>query len=297
MLMKSQSRSVDSGSAAGYHPRPSFAIAGLAACIAVVFALDSMTALPHVHHLYYFPIIFAAIWFGIAGGIVTSTFVILLYHLANPLTVGWRFEESDLVQIGVFVAVGMVAARLASDARRLHRLAMTDDLTGLHNLRSFELEAQRLRQRARAARSMLCVLVIDVDRLKSINDQHGHLAGADAVRLVGEIFGAQMPADAVACRYGGDEFVIALSCRQLGEAERLADDLRRAVHASAPVLAHLHFDEGTLTISVGLAWRSFENAGASSVDAGEDDLEALFRAADAALYVAKNRGRNRLHVA
>ena len=87
---------------------------------------------------------------------------------------------------------------------------MTDDLTGLHNLRSFEARLASLVAAARENRSELSILVLDLDRLKQLNDVHGHLAGADAVRTVGHILADRLPSEAVACRYGGDEFVIAV---------------------------------------------------------------------------------------
>jgi diguanylate cyclase (GGDEF)-like protein len=198
----------------------------------------------------------------------------------------------------VFIAVGMATAKLANDARRLHRLAMTDDLTGLHNLRSFELGARALLQRARRTRTSLAFLVLDVDRLKSINDRYGHLAGADAVRTVGQIIAAHAPPDAVACRYGGDEFVIGLLGQSRVDAERLADTLRVAVQACAPILADVPFARGSLSISLGMAWRFYDRPPADPAVHDEDQqIEELFRAADAALYAAKNGGRNRLHLA
>jgi len=85
----------------------------------------------------------------------------------------------------VFIAVGAISAKLAGVTRRLHQLAMTDDLTGLHNLRSLEARLRHMVRNARATETPLSLLVLDVDRLKSLNDVHGHLAGAEAVRTVG----------------------------------------------------------------------------------------------------------------
>lgn len=298
MLMTRDPASRAARRAHRFQPRRASAMAGLILSMIAVFALDWKTAIPHVQHLYYFPIIFAGVAFGMRGGIFTALSAVLLYHLANPQTLGLRYEEFDVLQIAVFVAVGMATARLETDARRLHRLAMTDDLTGLHNLRSFELGARALLRRARATRSSLGFLVLDVDRLKSINDKHGHLAGADAVRTVGRIIAEQMPADAVPCRYGGDEFAIAVAGRSQAEGEQLANALRVAVQACAPVLADVPFEAGTLSISIGLAWRSYARTPAvSPVPDVDAEIEELFRAADAALYVAKNGGRNRMHVA
>ena len=90
----------------------------------------------------------------------------------------------------------------------------------------------------------MALLVLDVDRLKSLNDQHGHLTGAEAVRAVGRIIGQRLPPGAVACRYGGDEFAIAIPRCTSGEGYRVAHDLCQAVHDSAPVLAGRPFAAG-----------------------------------------------------
>jgi diguanylate cyclase (GGDEF)-like protein len=247
-------------------PVRTLAVALLAAGMALVFVIDRLTDLPGVQHLYYFPIIFAATRFGMGGGAVAAALAIALYHLANPHMLTWRYGESDILQMAVFVA------------------------TGLRNLRSFEVELRRMLESARLARTPVSLLVVDLDRLKSLNDQHGHLVGAEAVRTVGHIIAERIPSEAIACRYGGDEFVIALPHCPASAAHSVADDLRRAVHATAPVLGGVHFPERTLSISVGLACRSFD----STVEVGGDDGEALFRSADAALYMAKNGGRNRI---
>ena len=150
---------------------------------------------------------------------------------------------------------------------------MTDDLTGLHNLRSFEARLATLVRVSRATQAPLALLVLDVDRLKSLNDQYGHLTGAEAVRTVGRIIGQRLPPDAVACRYGGDEFVIAIPRCTPFLVHRVADDLCRAVHDTAPVLAGRPFAAGTLSISVGGACASFERT-TSSRALSPRDVEA-----------------------
>ena len=74
---------------------------------------------------------------------------------------------------------------------------------------------------------------LDVDRLKSINDAHGHLAGSEAVRLVGHTLAKHLPSEAVACRYGGDEFAVAVSGCGDCRARSLAEELRTSIHAFA----------------------------------------------------------------
>src|SRR5262245_35497802 len=167
----------------------------IAATLVAIAVLDRATSVAPVQHLYYLPIIFAAIRFGGLGGILTAVMAIVFYHLANPHALTLNYEESDFFQMAVFIAVGGVAARLAGNSRRLHRLAMTDDLTGLHNLRSFELQLRSMILEAGRTNAHLSILVLDVDRLKSLNDTHGHLAGAEAVRTVGKILASKLPAD------------------------------------------------------------------------------------------------------
>jgi diguanylate cyclase (GGDEF)-like protein len=278
-------------------PRALLTVMWLAAISGGVFALDRGTGLPHVQHLYYIPIVFAATRLGAFGGAAAAVLAIALYHLANPHALTWQYEESDTLQVVVFIAAGLVAARLADNARRLHQLAMTDDLTGLHNLRSFEIELRAMMRAVRPVKGSVSLLVLDVDRLKSLNDEHGHLAGAEAVRTVGRIIAEHIPADAVACRYGGDEFVVALPCAA-SEAECVADELRRAVLARAPILAGVHLPAQTLSISIGLASQCVHEFAVGDQRSQDDaEGEALFQTADAALYAAKNGGRNRVHVA
>lgn len=268
----------------------------VAAALFGVFWLDRRTGSAPVQHLYYLPIILASLRLGRVSGILAAAGSIALYHFANLGIVTHGYREADVIQIVLFVTVAIITIRLAEDARRLHRLAMTDDLTGLHNLRSFESRLNAMIHDARRAQTPIAMLVLDVDRLKAINDAHGHLAGAEAVRLVGHTMAATLPPAAVACRYGGDEFAIAIaSCGAL-RAQAIAEELREAVHVLSPTLAGTTMPSGTLSISVGIATRpgqveiSLAKRAASDTDVGE----RLFRAADRALYAAKHQGRNRV---
>ena len=280
----------------------------------LIFELDRRTGSAPVQHLYYLPIILASLRLGRRAGLGAAVVAILLYHLANLARFPAGYSDIDVVQTVLFVVVGIVTAKLSDDARRLRHLATTDDLTGLHNLRSFEPRPVRMVRTSRETRTPLAMLVLDVDRLKSINDTYGHLAGAEAVRLVGHTLAAHLRPDAVACRYGGDEFAIAIPhCGRI-LTRTFAEELRGAVHTLAPVLAGRPFAAGALSISVGLAcldddcWStpdSSRNCGAddSSENCGadlsgpRDDVrigEMLFGSADKALYAAKQQGRNRV---
>jgi diguanylate cyclase (GGDEF)-like protein len=271
------------------------AVATIAALFGIL-ALDSSTASAPVQHLYYLPIVFAGVTFGWRGGVACAFVAIVFYHLANwhPLT--WHNEEPDVLQMMVFIAAGLLSARLADDARRLRRMALTDDLTGLHNLRSFEERLRVLVADACESGKPLSLLVLDVDRLKSLNDVHGHLAGAEAVRLVGRILADRLPSNAVACRYGGDEFVVALPESDASEASAVAERVARHVNEAAPLLAGVQHPATTLSISVGVVSHVFDRTTRRLVESIDALGEQLFHAADTALYAAKNGGRNRISV-
>lgn len=278
---------------------PGWVAAIVAGTMLAVFALDRMTGAAPVQHLYYAPVILAGFRFEMRGGLLAGVSAIVLYHLANPHLLRIRYGESDLLQIVLFLVVGVIAARMSRDANRLRVLAATDDLTGLHNLRSFEAHLARMVRAAREQRTRVALLVLDVDHLKAFNDQYGHTTGAEAVRAVGHLVAGRLPPEAVACRYGGDEFVIAVPHGGLPAGQQLADDLRRAVRDCAPVLAGRTFAAGALSISAGVASAAFDPVGGSDDPARRDreDGEALFGEADAALYRAKANGRNQVAVA
>jgi diguanylate cyclase (GGDEF)-like protein len=263
-------------------------------CLAI-FALDRITGTAPVQHLYYLPIILAAYHFGKRGGLAAALAAVVLYHFANRALYAHQYQESDIIQIALFLVVGFVTAKLVNDAQKLRLLSMTDDLTGLHNLRSFEARLLSLVRASRQANVPYSLLVLDVDRLKDLNDQHGHLAGAEAVRAVGHIIAGYLSPDGVACRYGGDEFAVALPSCTASRAEQIAAGLCQVVNASAPLLIGRPWPVGTLSISVGVACRSFRPPDpVSSLLTDEQEGEILFRAADEALYQAKASGRNRV---
>ena len=277
------------------HARPTSlrgggSVALISAVLLLIGGLDYATASTPVQHLYYLPIMWAAIRFGPRGGLSTALVAVVFYHLANPHLLRLGHESGDVLQIVLFLTVGAVTTALAEDAERMRLLAHTDDLTGLHNLRSFEARLAQMIDGARSRRAVVSLLVLDVDRLKAINDVHGHLAGAEAVRTVGEIIADQIAPSVVACRYGGDEFVIALP-ESRDRAVELAESLRAAVQRHEPSFGRLRLPAATLSISVGVT------SCAVTDDRETATLgEALFQQADRALYTAKENGRNRVQL-
>lgn len=170
---------------------------------------------------------------------------------------------------------------------KLASLAATDALTGLANRRAFDERLADEWARARRDGTQLSLLLIDVDHFKKFNDHYGHLAGDGCLRALGRILSAiaRRPAD-LAARYGGEEFAVLLpntgpdGCAEVGE------EIRQALHD----LAMLHAQNPPsrlVTVSVGAA---------TSLPSQASDSSTLVAAADRALYVAKDSGRDRLVV-
>ena len=184
---------------------------------------------------------------------------------------------------GLLMTAGaMVIWDLSRDAERANRrwqdLSLTDELTGAHNRRYCH---QRLNQeiaRATRYRHPLCLVLIDVDYFKAINDRHGHHRGDDALKEVCRVIASQSRVESAVCRYGGDEFAVLLPEASWEGGRIYAERIRAAIGLAA-------FAHGEpVTISVGLA--------AFPDDAGT--AEGLFEAADSSLYSAKAAGRNRV---
>jgi diguanylate cyclase (GGDEF)-like protein len=116
--------------------------------------------------------------------------------------------------------------------------------------------------------------------LKRLNDSYGHLTGADAVKAVGQVIGANLPSGATACRYGGDEFAIVAIGLTAAQTSAFAVRLQAAVSDVAPVLDSRPFPAGTLSVSIG--WAAAERP--LEVSAA---FTRLFREADAAMYENK----------
>ena len=181
------------------------------AMLLLVFGLDKITVAAPVQHLYYVPIILAGIVFRMEGGLSRRHRRDSAVSRGESASVDVPLQEADLVQMALFLAVGATTAKLAHDADRLRQLALTDDLTGLHNLRSFEPRLLTFVRASRATRTPLALLVLDVDRLKWLNDRVRTPHGRRGRAPVGQIIGERLPPKAVGCRYGGDEFVVAIS--------------------------------------------------------------------------------------
>jgi two-component system cell cycle response regulator len=162
-------------------------------------------------------------------------------------------------------------------------LAVTDQLTGLHNRRYMTGQLAALVNRAVRGGEPVAALMIDIDHFKKINDSFGHPIGDEvlrefAVRLASNVRAIDLP-----CRYGGEEFTVIMPDTKLEDAQRIAERIRLHVAGSPFRVAHGE-EQLTVTISIGVASTSGEG----------DSPEALLKRADDAVYEAKAAGRNKV---
>jgi diguanylate cyclase (GGDEF)-like protein len=190
------------------------------------------------------------------------------------LVVGWNQQVDGTGRIAA--SMRMLAAETAmalerSDLlARLEESARTDDLTGLLNRRAWDEQLPREMARARRHSDPLCIAMLDLDFFKNYNDQRGHQAGDRLLKQAAGAWVAELRASDTLCRYGGEEFTVALPGCNLSNAKDIVERLRVAMPADQ-------------TVSAGVAcWN------------GRESAEELVGRADAALYEAKRTGRDRL---
>ena len=238
--------------------------------------------------------------FLILGGIkLADPSARLIEQELNREALQGDFAEFDLgVLITVVVAVNPVLAVFAVPTVLLCRRFMMhaqlvaqsrlDTKTGLLNASTWEREAAAEITRALRTQSPLALALVDIDHFKAVNDTYGHLVGDKALRAVTDALRGQLRAYDLAGRFGGEEFVVLLPHAREADALNVAERLRAHIAAlSIPVGDDIVSGPFVkLTISVGVA----------ALDGAGRELTDMLAAADAALYYAKETGRNKTHV-
>jgi two-component system cell cycle response regulator len=173
--------------------------------------------------------------------------------------------------------------RLRDNVQISIEMAITDALTGLFNRRYMENHLDTLVEQAGARGKPLAVLVLDIDYFKSVNDTHGHDAGDDVLRDFALRIKRSIRGIDLACRYGGEEFVIVMPETDMAVAAMVAERLRRRI-AAEPFAINQGQRSIPVTLSIGIA----------SLRGQNDNAASLLKRADQALYRAKRDGRNRV---
>ncbi len=209
-----------------------------------------------------------------------------VYHLSVGASTGEAaMDEAALrmaVSIGESISMAMSNIQLRE---QLRNQSIRDPLTGLFNRRYLEETLERELPRAARQGTGLAVLVMDLDHFKQYNDTFGHDAGDAVLQSVSEVIRTTIRVSDVPCRYGGEEFVVAMPDTAVEDARRRAEEIRRAARELS--VAHRGLSLGSVTLSIGVA--GFPDHGRTH--------ERILRAADAALYRSKGEGRDRVTVA
>ncbi len=213
---------------------------------------------------------------GVVAVAVTITAVLRLAHEANLATAASALWINTFINLSVPLGIWGMSRAMGTYVQRSEE----DDLTGLLNRRAFTDAVSHRLANPPAAHTHLAIVMVDLDNFKRINDTHGHLAGDRALRAVADLLREHTPTDAVICRAGGEEFLVALTS--------VTQDVRPLAAQFCSALAGLL---PRITASVGIA------SGELHLLTGDVAriVDELIRIADDAMYAAKRRGGDQVH--
>jgi two-component system cell cycle response regulator len=199
-------------------------------------------------------------------------------YLMRPL------ERSELVaRVNTQLRRKRYSDKLRQSLQLSLEMAITDQLTGLFNRRYMSRHLATLIDNAKTTGKPVSFLILDIDYFKQVNDTHGHDIGDEVLREFASRVSANVRGIDLACRYGGEEFVVVMPDTDLNFAYMVAERLRQAV-ADAPFRISSAPGQLAVTISIGV----------TSSEGASDSAEGLLKRADQALYRAKRDGRNRV---
>lgn len=173
--------------------------------------------------------------------------------------------------------------RLRSSVQQTIELAVTDGLTGLHNRRYFDTHLKLLMDRAAARGRPLSICMTDIDRFKQVNDTYGHDVGDEVLREFANRIRTTVRGADLACRFGGEEFIVVMPDTSAEMAAGVAERLRTIIESLPFAIPQA---DGPLKVTASM--------GIATLRPGNDTAEALLKRADTALYQAKHEGRNRV---
>lgn len=188
-------------------------------------------------------------------------------------------EQELTAMRGKLSAVESQTEQLRVNLEKKHRQAIIDPLTGVHNRLALQERLQQEYAKWKRYKTPLALIVADFDHFKRVNDTFGHLAGDNALKYVAKLLQQKVRETDFLCRYGGEEFVILLPHADGKGAQLAAEKLRAIIEQS-----RFHSEGRTVPITLSMGIACFRDG---------DSCEEVFKRADAALYLAKQRGRNR----
>jgi diguanylate cyclase (GGDEF)-like protein len=209
--------------------------------------------------------------------------VVQLHLALNALVKGFQLSQTEVKQLNATLQerVNEATSQLRDANQRLERLALSDHLTSLPNRRYFEEALTSTLHRRKTDQQDLCLILIDIDKFKDINDHYGHAAGDEVIKEVAYLLSSTMRNDDLIARYGGDEFIGQLRCSyKVG--------LERARHIHELIEQHRFDWQGQsiqVTVSIGLLHHDGVRGG---------EMIHLLEAVDKAMYSAKQQGRNQV---
>ncbi len=234
---------------------------------------------------------YLAAWLSLLAGVISLSLVGLgvlpkKFFFFNSLAIG-SMAEAILLSTALGDRIRLLRDEtwaLQQKERRLTELSITDELTGLFNKRWFSSKLKSEVTHSHRVSQPLSLIIIDVDHFKKFNDTHGHAAGDKVLEKLGEVIIEGIRDNDIGSRFGGEEFTVILPAAGLAKAVSVAERLRTIFETSDIVIKP---DKTvTSTISIGVA----------ELAQGETQAQ-LFERADRALYVAKQKGRNRIEKA
>jgi len=175
------------------------------------------------------------------------------------------------------------ADRLRHNVQLSLEMAITDQLTGLHNRRYMSRHLDNLVASAKKTEKPIAFVIMDIDYFKSVNDTHGHDIGDEVLKEFAARIAANVRGIDLACRYGGEEFVVVMPDTDVAFAYSVSERLRQSIETT-PFRISRAPNALNLTISIGIA----------GLEGMDDSADALLHRADQALYSAKKAGRNRV---
>lgn len=222
------------------------------------------------------PVLLRARWavlLGVLSGLVVAPLVFTQYDHTTAVVIGASMGLTWMVSAWLVFAV-------TEQSRRLKDMAITDPLTGAYNRRYLEIQLEQVLETWVRYQRPASVLLVDIDHFKRINDKFGHGVGDAAIKNLVDVISRNIRNVDTLCRYGGEEFVVLLAETPLSKARPVAEKLRAAVEHTRVL------PEVGMTISVGVCDVSVANG-----------VDHWLNLADAALYLAKRNGRNRVELA